>query len=80
MPFQKIESSCFDLNKVQENLRIRQVNVHNHKELMIKHVTDREDEIVRAVKNVCQQTMKNITNLPTKIERPKIRDEEYFTV
>ena len=54
-------SSCFDLNKVQDNLQNRQVDVHLQKEQM----TDRGDEIVREVKNICQQTITKITNLTT---------------
>lgn len=73
---QKKGSSCFDLNKVQENLQKRQVDLHLQKEQMVKLVTDREDEIVRKVKNVCQQTIKKITNLATEIESPLISDEE----
>lgn len=73
---QKKGSSCFDVNKVQENLQKRQVDLHLRKEQMVKLVTDREDEIVRKVKNVCQQTIKKITNLATEIESPLISDEE----
>lgn len=73
---QKKGSSCFDLNKVQENLQKRQVDLHLQREQMVKLVTDREDEIVREVKNVCQQTIKKITNLATEIESPLISDEE----
>lgn len=77
---QKKGSSCFDLNKVQENLQKRQVDLHLQKEQMVKLVTDREDEIVREVKNVCQQTIKKITNLATETESPLISDEEILNI
>ena len=73
---QKKGSSCFDLNKVQENLQKRQVDLHLQTEHMVKLVTDREDDIVREVKNVCQQTIKKITNLATEMKSPLISDEE----
>ena len=57
---QKKGSSCFDVNKVQENLQRRQVDLHLQNEQMVKLVTDSEDEIVREVKNVCQKTIKKL--------------------
>ena len=65
---QKKGSSCFDVNKVQANLQRRQVDLHLQMEQMVKLMTDRENETVRVVKNVCQKTISKVTNLATEIK------------
>lgn len=68
--------TCFDLKKIQENLQKRRQGVKKQVDEMVQRVTVTEEEIVKEVKNVCQKTIDQITNLATEIEVPMVRDEQ----
>lgn len=72
----KNDSTCFDLKKIGENLQKRRQEGKKQVEEMLQRVTATEEEIVKEVKNVCQQTIDQITEQATEIENPMVRDEQ----
>lgn len=77
------ESARFDLKNIEENLQKIKDRLKRQAEEMIQRVTEREDEIVKEVKNICQKTIEQIKHLAMEIENPMKDDEEIlnrFTV
>lgn len=73
---QKNDSACFDVKEIEESLQKRRQEVNKQVEEMVWRVTTREEEILTEVKNVCQQTIDQITKLATEIENPMVKDEQ----
>lgn len=73
---QKNDSACFDLKKIEDNLQKRRQEVKKQVEEMVWRVTMREEEMVKEVKNVCQQTIDQMTHLAAGIENPMVKDEQ----
>ena len=57
-------------------LQERQRYIEDQKNMLIQQVRDREEEIVKEVKSVCQQTIDRISKLANERECPMIKDEE----
>lgn len=70
------KSSRLSLKKIEENLQNKREKLNSLVEDMIKRVTEREDEIVKEVNNVCQKTIEQIKHLATETEIPMKNDEE----
>lgn len=70
------ESARFSLKKIEENLQNNQDRLKRQVEEMIQRVTEREGEIVKQVKNVCQQTIEQIKHHATELKNPMKNDEE----
>lgn len=64
------------MNRIQEKLQNRRQDIMNQKEQMIQTVTEREDEIARKVKHVCQEMIDKIETLAADIENPLMKDEK----
>lgn len=73
---QKHDSTCFDVKRIEENIQKRRQEGKKQVEEMLQRVTATEEEIVKEVKNVCQQTIDQITNLAVEIENPMVKDEQ----
>lgn len=73
---QKNDSTCFDVKRIEENIQKRRQEGKKQVEEMLQRVTATEEEIVKEVKNVCQQTIDQITNLAAEIENPMVKDEQ----
>lgn len=73
---QKNDSTCFDVKRIEENIQKRRQEGKKQVEEMVQRVTATEEEIVKEVKNVCQQTIDQITNLAAEIENPMVKDEQ----
>lgn len=72
----KKESACFNLNRIQEKLQNRRQDIRNQKEQMLQRVIEREDEIVREVKRVSQETIDKIETLAADIENQLMKNEK----
>ena len=73
---QKKESACFNLNSIQMNLQQRRHDIRKQKDQIKQRVTDRENEISRQMKHICNQTIERISNLTSEIESPIMEDEK----
>lgn len=70
------ECARFSLKQIEENLQNHQNRLKRQTEDMVQRVTEREEKIIEEVKNVCQQTIEQITKLATETETPMKNDEE----
>lgn len=71
---QKNDSACFDLKIIGQNLQKRRQRVKKQIEEMVQRVTVRNGEIVKAIKDVGQKMIEQITDLSTDFENSMERD------
>lgn len=69
------ECARFNLKQIDENLQNNQKRLKLQTEDMVQRVTEREEKIIKEVKNVCHQTIEPKTKLARETETSMRNDE-----